>query len=119
MKFHESILKSSNYRAKNENFTKTTNRNSSPNSTNQDSDIRPCDFGSHGNHMIMTSLETMTNTITSSNVSKISHNYVTNSVRKRKMSLRYSLKTSKHNLTRWQNTLENQKYHFNRADYTW
>ena len=33
------------------------NRNSSPNSTNQDSDVRPRYFKSHGNHMIMTSLE--------------------------------------------------------------
>ena len=31
----------------------------------------PRDFGSNGNHMIMTSLETMTNAITNSNVSKI------------------------------------------------
>ena len=42
------------------------NRNSS-----QDSDVWPYDFGSHGNHMIMMSLEVMTNAITISNVSKI------------------------------------------------
>ena len=47
------------------------NRNSSPNSTNQDSDVCPRDFGSHGNHMTMTLLETMRNTITRSNVSNL------------------------------------------------